>query len=58
MNCYDFSLCSIMGNGATKNTFLVVLALAVGLTLGAVTKFGLGYDFSAEPPSLEIPTTQ
>ena len=45
-----------MGNGATKNAFLVVLALAVGLTLGAVTKFGLGYDLSAKPPSSEIPT--
>ncbi len=46
-----------MGNGAT-NAFLVALAMAVGLTLGAVTKFGLGYDLAAEPPSSETQATQ
>jgi hypothetical protein len=45
-----------MGNGATKNAFLVILAMAAGLTLGAVTKFGLGYDLSADTPSAKIVT--
>jgi membrane protein YqaA with SNARE-associated domain len=47
-----------MGNLATKNALLVVLAMAVGLTLGAVTKFGFGYDLEAEPPSSESLTTK
>ena len=47
-----------MGNGATKTACLVVLAMAVGLTLGAVTKFGFGYDPSVETPSAKILATQ
>jgi hypothetical protein len=30
-----------------KNLFLAALAMALGLTLGAVTKFGFGYDLAA-----------
>lgn len=35
-----------MGNSAARNAALVILAMAVGLTLGAATKFGLGYDLA------------
>jgi hypothetical protein len=47
-----------MGKSATKSAVLVVFAMAVGLTLGAVTKFGLGYDLSVEPSSANILATE
>jgi hypothetical protein len=37
-----------MGSDAARNAMLVVLAMAIGLTLGAATKFGLGYGLSAK----------
>lgn len=37
-----------MGSDATRNAMLVVLAMALGLTLGAATKFGFGYDLSVK----------
>jgi predicted Kef-type K+ transport protein len=36
-----------MLNRTAKNLFLAALAMALGLALGAVTKFGLGYDLAA-----------
>jgi hypothetical protein len=47
-----------MGNGATKNAVLVILAMAVGLTLDAVTKFGFGYDLSADTPPAKFLATE
>jgi hypothetical protein len=38
-----------MFSRAAKNLFLAALAMAFGLMLGAVTKFGFGYD---SPPML------
>jgi hypothetical protein len=35
-----------MRNKVAKTVGLVVMALALGLVLGAVTKFGLGHDFA------------
>jgi hypothetical protein len=37
-----------MVRDAARNAALVVLAMAIGLMLGAVTKFGFGYDLSAK----------
>jgi hypothetical protein len=37
-----------------KNLLLAVLAFAMGLTLGAVTKFGFGYDLPPEAASAKI----
>ena len=39
---------------AARNLLLATLAMALGLGLGAVTKFGLGYDLkaNAEPASI------
>ena len=37
-----------MVRDAARNAVLVVLAMAIGLMLGAVTKFGFGYDLSAK----------
>ena len=35
-----------MGGGIARNGVLVLMALALGLALGAVTKFGLGHDLA------------
>jgi hypothetical protein len=43
-----------MFGGAAKNLFLAALAFALGLTLGAVTKFGFGYDLTLEAASAKI----
>ena len=37
-----------MGSDAARNAMLVILAMAIGLTLGAATKFGFGYDLSVK----------
>jgi hypothetical protein len=37
-----------MGRDAVRNAMLVILAMAIGLTLGAATKFGFGYSLSAK----------
>jgi len=39
---------------AAKNLFLAAIALVLGLTLGAVTKFGLGYDLAADASPAKI----
>jgi hypothetical protein len=39
---------------AAKNLFLAALAMALGLMLGAVTKFGFGYDLAADASSAKI----
>jgi hypothetical protein len=36
----------MMGNSAARNVLLLILAMAVGLALGAVAKFGLGQNIS------------
>jgi hypothetical protein len=33
-----------MGNSVARNVLLLMMAMSVGLALGAVTKFGFGYD--------------
>ena len=44
-----------MGNSATRNVLLMVAALAVGLALGALTKFGFQHDLSlANNPSPKV----
>ena len=35
-----------MGGGVARNAVLVLMALALGLALGAVTKFALGHDLA------------
>ncbi|MET0869833.1 MAG: hypothetical protein ABWY15_02990 [Methyloceanibacter sp.] len=39
---------------AAKNLFLAALAMALGLMLGAVTKFGFGYDLAADASPAKI----
>jgi hypothetical protein len=39
---------------AAKNLLLAAIALALGLTLGAATKFGLGYDLAADASPAKI----
>lgn len=39
-------LCSPMGDSIVRSALLVILAMSVGFALGAVTKFGFGYDLS------------
>jgi hypothetical protein len=39
---------------AAKNLLLAALAMALGLMLGAVTKFGLGYDLAADASPAKI----
>jgi hypothetical protein len=39
---------------AAKNLLLAALAMALGLMLGAVTKFGFGYDLSADASPAKI----
>jgi hypothetical protein len=39
---------------AAKNLLLAALAFALGLTLGAVTKFGFGYDLPPGAASAKI----
>ena len=45
-----------MDNSVARNVLLLVLAMAVGATLGAAAKFGLGHelgmDSGAEKPDL------
>jgi hypothetical protein len=36
-----------MSHGAARNVLFVVLAISVGFVLGAVTKFGFGYNLAA-----------
>jgi hypothetical protein len=38
-----------MSHGVTRSVLFVILAISVGFALGAVTKFGLGYDLAADP---------
>ena len=47
-----------MDNHAAKNALLVILAMVLGLTLGAVTKFGFAYDLSTATPSSKILATR
>jgi membrane protein YqaA with SNARE-associated domain len=35
-----------MGNRVARNIVLLIAAAALGATLGAVTKFGLGHDLA------------
>jgi hypothetical protein len=39
---------------AAKNLLLAALAMALGLMLGAVTKFGFGYDLAADASPAKI----
>jgi hypothetical protein len=39
---------------AAKNLFLAALAMALGLMLGAATKFGFGYDLAADASPAKI----
>jgi hypothetical protein len=39
---------------AARNLFLAALAMALGLMLGAVTKFGFGYDLAADASPAKI----
>jgi hypothetical protein len=43
---------------AAKNLLLATLAMALGLMLGAVTKFGFGYDLPADASPANIIATQ
>jgi hypothetical protein len=45
-----------MLNRAAKNLFLAALAMALGLMLGAVTKFGFGYDLADASPKNIVAT--
>jgi hypothetical protein len=47
-----------MGNVTAKSILLVILAMGVGIALGAATKFGFGYDLSVVTPSSKILATQ
>jgi hypothetical protein len=47
-----------MGNHAAKNALLVILAMVLGLTLGAVTKFGFAYELSLDTASPRILATK
>ena len=47
-----------MGNGAAKKVLLVILAMGMGIALGATTKFGFGYDLSVVTPSSKVPAGQ
>ncbi|MGE3528129.1 MAG: hypothetical protein AB7G54_01725 [Methyloceanibacter sp.] len=47
-----------MVNRAAKNLFLATLAMALGLALGAVTKFGFGYDLAADAASAKTVATK
>jgi len=38
-----------MSQGVARNVLFVILAISVGFILGAVTKFGFGYDLAADP---------
>lgn len=40
-----------MHSPAVKSAMLLILAMTLGLSLGAVTKFGFGYDLSAKADS-------
>jgi len=37
-----------MSHGAVRNVLLVIFAISVGFALGAVTKFGFGYELATE----------
>lgn len=37
-----------MSRGAARNVLFVILAISVGFALGAVTKFGFGYNLDAD----------
>ena len=39
-----------MSHGTARSVLLVILAIGVGVALGAVTKFGFGYDLAANTP--------
>jgi hypothetical protein len=41
-----------------KNMLLAVLAMAVGMALGAVTRFGFGYDLAAVASPARIVATK
>jgi hypothetical protein len=43
---------------AAKNMLLAALALVLGLMLGAVMKFGFGYDLAADTLSPKILATE
>ena len=43
-----------MFSRAVKSLFLAALAMALGLMLGAVTKFGFGYDLTADASPAKI----
>ena len=43
-----------MFSRVAKNMLLAALAMALGLMLGAVTKFGLGYDLAAIASPVKI----
>jgi hypothetical protein len=43
-----------MLNRTAKNLFLAALAMALGLMLGAVTKFSFGYDLSADASPAKV----
>jgi len=45
-----------MGNSAAKNVLLLLAAMAVGLALGAATKFGFQHDLSLNNPSAKVAT--
>jgi len=44
-----------MDNSAARNVLLLIAAMALGVALGAATKFGFQHDLSlANNPSVEV----
>ena len=47
-----------MVNRAARNLLFATMAIALGLTLGAVTKFGLGYELAADAAPADSAVTK
>ena len=43
-----------MGNNVARNVLLLMLAMGLGAALGAVMRFGLGYELDAAKPELSL----